>query len=298
MFSDNKPNGISKALTTVASDSLIQKERIVCTIHGYSSTVDSSVATTFESIPLEYVEDQRTVNDIKADKWLLPLLRRLGAHRVLDAGCGVGQTVERLREHGFDAYGYDLLENVPFWQRLNRATDRYIITAPVDPIIPLADGAVDGVFSFGVIEHVGTSDGKSTRLADYHEIRRRWTSEMLRVVRPGGFLMLAGPNRCFPIDTAHGPDAAASHIETWFARKAGLTLHRTWGPNFLWSYSDVERYVDGKASTIEALSVHNLMFFSRVPWPFKFLAEKYVQYLPAWLRKSGFNPWMAALITK
>src|SRR5205807_3832455 len=45
------------------------------------------------------------------------------------------------------------------------------------------------------------------------------------------------PNRCFPVDTAHGPDSMAMNWEKTFAARTGVTIHRPWGENFLWGYS-------------------------------------------------------------
>jgi SAM-dependent methyltransferase len=277
---------------------VVDPAKVVDYIGGYPSTVAAAQTQAFSANPPKYAEKQKAENDRKTDSWLLPLIRDLGARRVLDAGCGVGQTVERLVEHGVDAYGFDLLENVKYWQGYGRRPDRYVVTAPVDPVLPYADGAFDFVFSFGVIEHVGTSDGDTTRLSDYDDIRRRWVAELLRVVRPGGSLLLAGPNKNFPIDVAHGPDSQASGLEKWLARKVKLTLHKPFGPNFLWGYDDVERYVAGASTSIEALSIDNFIYFGRVPKPVKALAETYVRRLPSALLKTGFNPWVAALVTK
>lgn len=278
--------------------SIVRSADLAGHIDGYPATVAPQVATAFSSIDESYAEGQTVDNIRKTDDYLVPLLKRLGAKRVLDAGCGVGATVERLVEHGFDAHGFDLLENVKYWKRLGRPVDRYVVSAAVDPVLPYADGTFDALYSFGVIEHVGTNDGNATRLPDYHDIRRRWTQELMRVVRPGGSLLLAGPNRQFPIDTAHGWDAEALPLEKTISRLAKVTVHRPWGPNFLWGYPDVERYVAGQDCRIEGLTVDGLMFFSRVPWPFRTMAQAYVRHLPKGLLKSPFNPWVAALITK
>jgi SAM-dependent methyltransferase len=239
-----------------------------------------------------------TDNIHKTDRYLLPLVHRIGARTVLDAGCGVGATAERLREQGIDAYGFDLVENVKFWREQQRPINRFVVATPVDPVLPFADGAFDFVYSFGVIEHVGTTNGHSDRRRDYHEIRRRWTLELLRVIRTGGYLFLAGPNRCFPIDTAHGPDTTAMNWEKAFAAWMGVTVHRPWGENFLWGYSDIQQYLAGREVSVEPLSIEGLMNFSRVSGPLRALARAYVRWLPKSMLGTGFNPWVAALIKK
>lgn len=280
------------------ANSLLNIAKLVDYIGGYPSTVAASDTAAFSANTPEYAENQKAENNRKTDTWLLPLIESLGAKRVLDAGCGVGQTVERLVEHGIDAHGFDLIENVKYWERFGRPRSRYVVTAPIDPVLPYDDGSFDFVFSFGVIEHVGTSDGDTTRLGDYDDIRRRWVQRLLRVVKPGGRLLLAGPNKNFPVDVAHRPDAAASGLEKWLARKLKLTVHKPFGENFLWSYDDVRRYVGDSAASIQALSIQDLIYFGRVPKPMRLLAEGYVKHLPSALLNTGFNPWVAALVTK
>lgn len=285
-------------MRTATASRLIEESRLLGRIAGYAATVGPSDAAAFTSITETYAHGQVVDNIRKTDDFIVPLLRRLRARTVLDAGCGVGATVERLRDHGFDAYGFDLVENVRFWRNLGRTPERYVVAAPVDPVLPFDDGTFDAIYSIGVIEHVGTTDGNATRRRDYHEVRRRWVRELLRIVRPGGAILLAGPNRRFPVDTAHGADAGAWPIEKAFSRRFGFTLHRPWGDNFLWSYDDVERYLGGEAASVEALGVERLMFFTRVPAPLRLLARTYVRHLPPSLLKTAFNPWVAALITK
>lgn len=282
----------------MSAPSLIREDKLAGHIDGYPSTIAPKLASAYDSIVSAYAEGQLTDNIEKTDRYLLPLVRRIEACNALDAGCGVGATVERLREHGVDAYGFDLVENVKFWRAQKRPADRYVVAAPIDPLLPFADGAFDLVYSIGVIEHVGTTNGHSDRRRDYHEIRRRWALELLRVVRPGGYLFLAGPNRRFPIDTAHGPDSDAKKWEKAFAARTGVTLHRPWGENFLWGYSDVRRYLAGREVVIEPLSIGGLMNFSRVPKPLRALSHAYVRCLPKSMLGTSFNPWVAALVKK
>ena len=177
--------------------SLIREERLVGHIDGYPSTIAPEIASAYDSIASAYAESQLTDNIQKTDCYLLLLVRRIGARTVLDAGCGVGATAERLRQQGIDAYGFDLVENVKFWREQQRSVSRFVVAAPVDPVLPFAGGAFDLVYSFGVIEHVGTTNGHSDRRSDYHEVRRRWTLELLRVVRKGGTSFLPAQTAAF-----------------------------------------------------------------------------------------------------
>ncbi len=246
----------------------------------------------------DYAADQEEVNPEKTRHFLLPLLREVGARSVLDVGCGVGSMVRELRDHGFDAYGVDLPGLDPFWARLDHPRDRFCVVDPIEFRLPFADGCLDFVYTIGAMEHVGTATGEADRRPDYHEIRRRWTREIFRTVRPGGHLLLAGPNRGFPIDVAHAWDSEASRAEIWLSKRLGATVHRTWGEGFLWSYGDVDRYLEGLDYRVRALRVNDLLQFGRVPAVLRSLARLYTRTIPPALLATGLNPWVLALVAK
>ena len=277
---------------------MICQERISCHVQGYPATIDPASARAFASITDDYASEQQRVNVEKCENYLLPIVRRLGAHRMLDAGCGVGTMVTHLNSLGFDCHGFDLLENASRWAAFDLPRNRFVITDPYRLQLPYDDATFDLIFSFGAIEHIGTTNGHSDRRPDYAEIRTAWVRELFRTIRVGGSLFLAGPNRNFPVDTAHGLDTRASTLEFWLTQKLGVTLHKPWGPNFLWGYSDVRSYCHDLPCRIEGLSVDGLVNFSRVAGPLKWLAEAYVRHLPKPLTGTGFNPWTCALITR
>lgn len=246
----------------------------------------------------DYAHDQASTNVRKSLEYLRPILDRVGARAVLDVGCGVGVMVRTLLEHGYDAYGTDFPALVRFWRQAQMPTDRMFCVDAGMFRLPFADGAFDLVYTLGVIEHVGTTDGHADRRADCHRVRQDWLREVFRVVRPGGYALIGGPNRGFPVDVAHGSDSRAAWWERTLSSLAGATVHRVWGENFLWSYRDVDRYLSEIDHETQALSVSGYLGFSRVPAIVRPLAEAYVRHLPRRLLATGFNPWMMALVRK
>ena len=106
----------------------------------------------------------------------------LEGRRVLDAGCGVGMYVAAFRRFTEEAYGVDLDP-----ARL-RAVKGLFQVATVEAL-PFADGSFDLVLSHEVIEHVGDD--------------RAAVAEAVRVLKPGGRLVLFAPNRLYFFET-HG----------------------------------------------------------------------------------------------
>jgi 2-polyprenyl-3-methyl-5-hydroxy-6-metoxy-1,4-benzoquinol methylase len=102
--------------------------------------------------------------------------------RVLDVGCGEGQLTSAIADAGHQVLGIDVAE-----EPLRRARSRHagLELRRVEPAgeWPLADASFDVVWSGETIEHVADT--------------ARWLSELRRVVRSGGSLLLSTP--------AHGP---------------------------------------------------------------------------------------------
>lgn len=265
----------------------------------YSTCVDTEVLEGAPDTTTEEYDREQQRNNVRVTReYVEPICERTGSRRILDVGCGVGTSVETLLQDGYDAYGVDLPGLTPYWERSNCSPERYFVVAPVRHQLPFNDDSIDLAYSFGVLEHIGTLDGHSHRADDYHEERRHWLREIYRCVRPGGYLLLGGPNRGFPFDFSHGLDFASSPFEKWISARCGFSLHRTWGEYFLWGYADVRRYLEGLPFEVEALTIDGLLRYGRVPGPTRSLANFYVRHLPAPLRGTGFNPWVMALVRK
>lgn len=265
-------------------------------IQGYGSFACN--ADKLDNVSAEYVAHQNRSHREKVHTFLLPLFNKRRIDTILDVGCGVGIMAKTLSDLGYEVYGADLTSSVESWIQNDLPKDRFFVVDPINFKLPFEDNALDLVYSFGAIEHVGTTNGHSDRREDYHEIRRKWLLEIFRVVRPGGHIIVGGPNRSFPLDT-HGPDSKASKTELCLYKKLKISVHKTWGEHFLWSYKDFDNYLKDVQCEIEGLSIKNYYKdYRHVPKILRPLFRFYVEFLPKSLLKTGFNPWALVSIQK
>lgn len=110
----------------------------------------------------------------------------IDARRILVDGCGVGQYVKHLAALGYNTIGLDIdLDRVMAGSQAG--VDQLHVAA--GEYLPYPDRSFDAILSHEVIEHVSND-----RLA---------AREMIRVLRPGGRVILFCPNRWYPFET-HG----------------------------------------------------------------------------------------------
>ncbi|WP_136621053.1 MULTISPECIES: class I SAM-dependent methyltransferase [Mesorhizobium] len=102
-----------------------------------------------------------------------------GPAKVLDAGCGLANTVYGLHQAGFSAHGIDFAQKTV--GMVNRAAPHLQVTVGDVRATGFADEFFDGVWSLGVIEHF--FDG-------YDEI----VLEMRRIIRSGGIAFVTVPS--------------------------------------------------------------------------------------------------------
>jgi len=119
----------------------------------------------------------------------LALMRRyaiLEGARILVDGCGIGVYVEALRAFSREVHGLDI--DADYLREARRRGIGCVVQAAAEAL-PYPDGSFDVILSHEVIEHVDDD--------------RRAVAEMVRVLRPGGRILLFCPNRWFPFET-HG----------------------------------------------------------------------------------------------
>jgi len=185
----------------------------------------------------------------RTEQWTVPTLQKLGvvSGKILSAGCGNGADVTLLRELGYDAWGLDVYNA--------SACSHFLLASLTD--IPFDDSTFDAITALEVIEH---ADGEDREMA---------SSEMMRVLKPEGWLIVATPNLRFPVDEHGDP----------------LRLHSTFR-DFTLSIRELERLF-GKAKTLSGLSYFAFERFGALG---KWLGAMQPVYDVPILHRSFLNP--------
>jgi SAM-dependent methyltransferase len=218
---------------------------------------------------------------------------------VLDAGCGIGSTVSAMREGGFDALGVDMRGVAHYWRDAALDPDAFVVGDVT--ALPFPDDSFDAVLTLGVIEHVGTTTGHVTLDRGWRQTRRQFAAELTRVTLPGGKVLVACPNKSFPLDVQHGPtdqDTPAPLRAKVFDRFK-VNIHPTWGAYHLASYRDLDDWFG--ADHVHPLPLSGYFGFSALERPnmpsvLARGARSWVDRLPARLRRTPFNPYVLAEI--
>src|SRR5580700_8516460 len=122
------------------------------------------------------------------------------SRRALDLGCGEGRFAAELHGAGFTVVAVDVAE-----EPLRRARASYpaldFRLLPLEAPWPLEDADFDVVWAGETIEHVADTAG--------------WLSELRRVLRPGGSLLLSTPahGRLAMLRLAVSPRAFDAHFD-------------------------------------------------------------------------------------
>lgn len=158
-----------------------------------------------------------------------------------------------------------------------------------------------------MIEHIGTLTGDATLAPDFSERRREYAGELIRVTRPGGRIVIACPNKAFPIDLHHGPGDQASQpgaLRGLVYARTGMNWHKPWGPYHLLSYGEARKLFcdDGGCREFRALPLRGYFQFGRLQRgflkPFGGMAKLWIERMPSFARSSCLNPMLMAQIRK
>lgn len=102
--------------------------------------------------------------------------------RVLDFGCGSGYGSAMIACGAREVVGVDVAEEAVAFARARHTMENLSFSRiEADAVLPFADASFDTVLSFQVFEHVADES--------------RYLGEIARVLRPGGTLVLATPDR-------------------------------------------------------------------------------------------------------
>lgn len=102
----------------------------------------------------------------------------VAGERVLDVGCGEGWFAVELARAGVEVVGIDVAEE-PLRRARARDPELDLRLVDDDGPWPLDDASIDAVWAGETIEHVADTAG--------------WLSEVRRVLRPGGRVLLSTP---------------------------------------------------------------------------------------------------------
>jgi SAM-dependent methyltransferase len=276
--------------------------------YGYldlTPRLESGTLADLPATPEDYVEDQHSNGERLFDSFLQPLINAIHPANALDVGCGAGEMVQQFQKCGIRCYGIDLPSNAKHWAAAG--ADVCSMFGADARRLPFADDSFDFVMSLGVIEHIGTLTGNCTLSKTYVEDRLRYAEEIVRVTKPNGSIVIAAPNKSFPVDIQHGPTDEVSpeaHLRSFLCKKTGLNVHKTWGDYHLPSYTEVRKLFVSHAGarTWEALPLKGYFGFGRFKRgflkPFSILAEAYVEHLPKFFLSTCLNPYVLVKITK
>jgi 2-polyprenyl-3-methyl-5-hydroxy-6-metoxy-1,4-benzoquinol methylase len=113
-------------------------------------------------------------------QWVARERERAGARpRVLDLGCGEGHFAAALAREDADVVGIDVAEE-PLRRARSRHPELDVRVAESEASLPLDDCSFDVVWAGETVEHVADT--------------QQWLSEVRRVLRSGGVLLLTTPD--------------------------------------------------------------------------------------------------------
>jgi len=281
------------------------RQEIACRACGHTYPFtggypDLIVGGRFDDAPdPEMLEHEENFNAYTTAHYWIPKFRTLFPDRsrrprLLSLGCGTGADVDSLYDAGFDCIGIDCGNRTAVWPR-RRHQESLLLANGLN--LPFEDETFDGIFCGCVFPHVGVHGDSYDVTPHYHGDRARLAAEMTRVLRPGGKILVASPNRLFPADIFHG-------------RAKGCYVPRPYSPRdpFLLSVSDYRRlFVDAGCASARAQDLTGYWGFIRSKLHIKGfllgLPVRFVFWLVSrpgleFLRGSPLTPWIVVLVEK
>lgn len=180
-----------------------------------------------------YVEHALAIRDVLGSKT---------GRRVLALGSGIGFDVRRYLELGLDAYGLETADLEGVWKSVHGG-EAWRFAVSEDGTPPFADGSFDLVASMNVLEHVGTIPPDEVVTEDTAGERRRFIEQGVRLLAPGGVLIVIAPNRAYGVDSGHIHTYHPGSREA-FAECGMTPIDPFDARNFLPSREDVLGFVD------------------------------------------------------
>jgi hypothetical protein len=123
--------------------------------------------------------------------------------------------------------------------------------------------------------------------------RKRFAADMARVTKQGGFLLVACPNRLFPVDFFHG---------TRFVRGIPVRVHAS-SEQFLLSYKDVVSLFIPHFESFRSLPLQDFLNMERLAASLRLSfsvgsIRKLIGLVPARLWRSAFTPYLLILMRR
>ena len=135
-----------------------------------------TIADTYDA---QVPESRREALLTRKTELMREVLERLGiGPRGLDAGCGQGAYVARMRQFGFDVTGIDASDG-QVELAAQHVASAVLVTAGSVLHIPVPDASYDFAYTINTLHHLASVDEQ-----------RRAFGELMRVLRPGGVLFV------------------------------------------------------------------------------------------------------------